>query len=830
MSKALVRALAAVLAIALFALTDPDLIRPGVTLSAQTPSCIPARVTPASTVRLGPDAQEFYFAVSGTGQSTYSCIWVPLASDAAWLTTGFVYYAPGAPPGFFGNFPAVVAANASGVSRTGHFTFNNGMGTITLIQDAGACAVVPPVVQATRSGGTLTIPIQTTTSDCGWSVRPASPSGNFASLVGPQVPFEGTGFQAVGPESIVLSVQSNETGSGPRSMTLLVGGIAMRIDQEAPLCVFSMVPTSAAFPAGGGNGTIALGGTGTDCSYTATAAGGVSLTSGATGVAPATIGYSVAPTTSQVASTASITVGGATLQISQAAPAITTDVPISPFAGVPSGLSFAHYRPASGASYTSGATPARLTNTDTPTAGWSASADQPWVTMSSPTGTTPGVLLIGVDPVQAALLPFGTSRATVSVASSDPAQGSRRIPVTLFVANEASTVVPRGAFDTPTGLQTYSGAFAVTGWALDDVGIARIVISRAAVASETPGTEIYIGDAVRVRGARPDAAAIWNSRIEGPQSVLSYYPDAQEAGWGYMLLSNALPGGGNGAYTLHVDAIDRDGRTRRLGSRVVNVDNANAIRPFGTIDSPAQGETVSGSIVNRGWVLTPTGKTIPIDGSTIKVYIDGVLVGPVTSYNLPRPDVKAIFPGLANSDGPEARLTIDTTLLADGVHTIAWGVIDDAGVAEGIGSRYFTVQNGGPAPVPPAGVSRATAAVASLPGLRTEVWSRFGVEDTGWAVRVEAQPDGSRRVFAPQGQRLEIFLDPMLRAACGTYDGHLVVNEVAGPLPMGASLDPPRGIFRWQPGPEVAGNFAFVFVQRGCDGAERRIPLEVVVR
>ena len=36
----------------------------------------------------------------------------------------------------------------------------------------------------------------------------------------------------------------------------------------------------------------------------------------------------------------------------------------------------------------------------------------------------------------------------------------------------------------------------------------------------------------------------------------------------------------------------------------------------------------------------------------------------------------------------------DTTKLANGVHTIAWGVTDAAGNAEGIGSRYFTVLNG----------------------------------------------------------------------------------------------------------------------------------------
>jgi hypothetical protein len=36
---------------------------------------------------------------------------------------------------------------------------------------------------------------------------------------------------------------------------------------------------------------------------------------------------------------------------------------------------------------------------------------------------------------------------------------------------------------------------------------------------------------------------------------------------------------------------------------------------------------------------------------------------------------------------------IDTTTLANGVHTIVWGVVDNNGNAEGLGSRYFWVLN-----------------------------------------------------------------------------------------------------------------------------------------
>ena len=72
------------------------------------------------------------------------------------------------------------------------------------------------------------------------------------------------------------------------------------------------------------------------------------------------------------------------------------------------------------------------------------------------------------------------------------------------------------------------------------------------------------------------------------------------------------------------------------------------------------------------------------------VYIDGVPVGHPT-YNQFRGDIAALFPGLNNSDGAVGYFMIDRTALSNGVHTISWGVTDNAGNAEGIGSRYFTV-------------------------------------------------------------------------------------------------------------------------------------------
>jgi hypothetical protein len=280
-------------------------------------------------------------------------------------------------------------------------------------------------------------------------------------------------------------------------------------------------------------------------------------------------------------------------------------------------------------------------------------------------------------------LPVGVTTGTVIVSSNDPTYRSATLTVVIRVPNFGTSTAPTGSFDTPAANAVVSGEVGVTGWAVDDIGIRGVEIYRSPLTGEPRDANglVPIGSATLVAGARPDV-----------QGSFPLRPMSEKAGWGYMLLTNMLPGGGNGIFTLHAIAHDYDGHATRLGSRVIRAQNAAATLPFGTIDTPLQGQTVSGTIVNFGWALTPQPKTIPFDGSTIGVYVDGIFLGhPV--YNNARPDIQTLFPGYKNTDGAVGYFMLDTTLLANGVHTIEWGLSDDAGKASGIGSRYFTVSN-----------------------------------------------------------------------------------------------------------------------------------------
>ena len=300
------------------------------------------------------------------------------------------------------------------------------------------------------------------------------------------------------------------------------------------------------------------------------------------------------------------------------------------------------------------------------------SASIPGVVVNSVTINNATQVTLNISTVNASAGP-----RAITVANPD---GQTATGASLSVIGGTATP-PIGAMDTPTAGSTAAGEMGVTGWAVSDAGVRDVAIYRSPVAGEG-AAPVFIGQAVFSPGARPDVQAQFPS-----------HPGSDAAGWGYMVLTNMLPNQGNGAFTFHAYATNYAGQTTLLGSRTVTVANATSAAPFGSIDTPGQGETVSGVVVNFGWALAKPGRTIPFDGSTIDVYVDNVMVGHPT-YNQFRADIAAVFPGLTNSNGAVGYFVLDTRTLADGVHTIAWIIRDDAGQASGVGSRYFTVRNG----------------------------------------------------------------------------------------------------------------------------------------
>lgn len=358
---------------------------------------------------------------------------------------------------------------------------------------------------------------------------------------------------------------------------------------------------------------------------------------------------------------------------------------------------------------------------------------------------------------------------------------------------------PFGSFDTPLDQSTVSGSIAVTGWALDDSAVEHVKIY-----SESANGLVFIGDADLVDGARPDVAAVYPD-----------YPNKNQAGWGYMLLTNFLPNNGNGAVVLHVIATDISGKTTDLGSKTIICDNAHSVEPFGAIDTPAQGGLVNGNeYINWGWALTPQPNAIPTDGSTISVWIDGYKRGTVT-YDLYREDIATLFPGYANSSGAVGYFKIIPGHYNTGVHTIQWVVKDDAGHQEGIGSRYFTVSWHDASEVSNA---RSTAsrpnAHQSLP---IDRHSRVHIRK-GYNLDIPFQT-----IQPDQSGTISIDIEPMQRLEI-RFDG----TTVSCPqLPTGSTITEEQA-FVWQPGPGYMGVHRLLFVTDAENGGLKQ--KEIIVR
>ncbi len=586
-------------------------------------------------------------------------------------------------------------------------------------------------------------------------------------------------------------------------------------------CAYNVSPTSVSVGSSGGTGSVAVS-TQPGCTWTATS--GVSwmtITAGASGTGSGTVTYSVAANTGRPR-TGTLTVAGQVVTVSQASPLPT-------LSASPTTLRFGAVNSGGTLTARTEAQEVTLAQSGSGVVTWSAEPDVPWIQVSGGTGTGSGRFTVDVTNTGGALPPSGIVTGTVRV-TANGAQADLTVTVILTVYAPGTTSPPFGWMDTPLeGASGVTGSLPVTGWALDDVGVTRVRIWRDAVPPEPAGAQIFIGDAVFVAGARPDVAAAYPG-----------YPRAHRGGWGYLLLTNMLPNLGNGTFTLRAYAEDAEGRVVPLGSRTVTCTNATATEPFGTIDTPAQGASVSGSTyVNFGWVLTPRPKVIPPDGSTILVWIDGRPVGSVT-YNNYRSDIATLFPGYANSGGAVGYRYLDTTTVTNGMHTIEWSVRDDSGAAAGIGSRYFTVLNtpglstpgvetsgdsadAGVSRSEAAGVAAMTAGVASGP----LVLARTG-HDLETPVRV-VPPDflGRRWLRVKELDRVELhFAAPggegaMYRGDAGGGAGHRA-------LPVGSHLSE-TGVFTWQLGAGFVGTYDLMFerVERGTRTAA--IPIRILV-
>ncbi|MCX6580378.1 MAG: Ig-like domain-containing protein [Candidatus Aminicenantes bacterium] len=454
-----------------------------------------------------------------------------------------------------------------------------------------------------------------------------------------------------------------------------------------------------------------------------------------------------------------------------------------------------------------------IKNTGVGVLSWTAVSNTSWLIVSPGSGTGPGILTISINPSG---LPVGTHTSFITVTDPDAGNSPQNIVVTLRIYDNGFSAAPFGDFATPVNGSVVSGSIPVTGWVLDDIEVKKVEIFR---------DTSYIGDAVFIEGARPDV-----------EEAYPGYPQNYKAGWGYMLLTNFFPNGGNGTYILFSIATDVVGNQVIFSSKTITCNNAYAVEPFGTIDTPTQGGIASGeNFVNQGWVLTQQPNIIEVNGSAIDVWVDGVKKGH-PAYNILRADIADFFPGYANSNGAGGEFHLDTTYFKNGVHTIHWTAIDNSGNSAGIGSRYFTIENSGGSLMQESDNDAVDMPFAftlkdleSLPGQSAapgKVIKGYGKDDEVCEYELFPDEDGINRVSIKELERIEIQMGENLSDVADVR-GYMIIDGGLRSLPIGSTLDKKAGKFYWSPGPGFYGKYHLVFLIKDNGGQWSKKMIEI---
>ena len=316
-----------------------------------------------------------------------SCTWSAF-SNVAWIT---VTSATGSG---IGQVNYTVAANSTGVDRTGTMTV--GGQTVTFTQSGTGCgvSVTPTSVTVPSFGSTSSLSVTTGTS-CTWSA---------VSNVGWITVTSATGS---GIGQVNYTVAANSTGVD-RTGTITVGGQAVTFTQSGTGCGVSVTPTSVTVPSFGSTSSLSVT-TGTSCTWSAVSNVGWIAVTSATGSGIGQVNYTVAANSTGVDRTGTITVGGQTVTFTQAASSCTYSV-------TPLSANVAANGGASAVSVTSGTQ-----------CSWTAVSNVAWISVTSATGS-------------------GIGQANYTVANNTGAARSG----TLTVAGQTVTVTQAAGTTPPT--------------------------------------------------------------------------------------------------------------------------------------------------------------------------------------------------------------------------------------------------------------------------------------------------------------------------------------------------------------------------------------------
>ncbi len=244
------------------------------------------------------------------------------------------------------------------------------------------------------------------------------------------------------------------------------------------------------------------------------------------------------------------------------------------------------------------------------------------------------------------------------------------------------------AIETPAPGATVFGIVEVKGFVLDPRGVSsiRLVVD---------GNVLHAAD---LNQPREDLRRLYPGFFgENP---------AAKPGFRTAFLASSLP---DGEHTLAIQVTFADTSAPEgepasvlLGLRTIMVDNSRSQPPLGGLDAPrdpaeaGMQDYISGPFPVIGWVLDDQGirQRAAGDGvlADIEVLVDGRVWGQAL-YPLPRPDIANAFPDVPGAGSSGFQLTLDTTRLTNGLHTVAVRAWDVEGNSRVLAERQVFVDN-----------------------------------------------------------------------------------------------------------------------------------------
>ena len=265
------------------------------------------------TFTVTPTAQNV-LATGGTGSAGVTaiagCAWNAVSNNTPWLTiTG------GASGNGDGTVSFSAAANPNTSPRTGTLTIAGQ--TFTVNQAALSCSyTLSAMSQSVAAGGGTGTTNVTTSAGCAWT----GVSNNTSWLT------VTSGASGTGSGTVAFSASSNPNTT-PRTGTIAIGGQTFSVNQAAAACTFALVPASQSVPAAGGTGSTSVT-TLAGCAWTGVSNNTpwLTVTSGASGTGGGTVAFNATANPNTSPRTGTLTIGGQTFSVNQAAAACTFSV------------------------------------------------------------------------------------------------------------------------------------------------------------------------------------------------------------------------------------------------------------------------------------------------------------------------------------------------------------------------------------------------------------------------------------------------------------------------------------------------------------------------